>query len=155
VRASRLWDELVSTYGYRATPEAGLGVQMGRHGRGNGKEDWKIGRQSSGKLAAFTHDGPQLAWGKSRSHPRQIIPVLTAAGWQRKQNEDDIGGGGEPAFERRIPMLHHKHARPGRQSNFWELDSQVPRQVVSGMPISQKMRIEADDHGFPGGCNLR
>ena len=52
-------------------------------------------------------------------------------------------------------MLHRKYSLPRGEMDFRELNRQVVGQVVSSVPVTQKMRIETDNQSLPRRCDLR
>ena len=65
------------------------------------------------------------------------------------------GSGGEPGLQPGISILHRKYPRPRGELDFRELNRQVAGQVVSSVPVTQKMRIETDNQSLPRRCDLR
>src|SRR5580692_2649203 len=51
----------------------------------------------------------------------------------------------------RVPMLHHEDTNAPDQANLGVLRDRVSRQIVSGMPVSQKVRVESDNQRVRGG----
>ncbi len=62
---------------------------------------------------------------------------------------------GKPRRKPCIASLHHKNTRPRIQPYLRILRRKPSRQIVPGVPVSEKMRIESDDHRVARRCDLR
>ena len=94
---------------------------------------------------APTHDRAQFTGGKALSHQSHIVAILARVQRQWKHDEVVNGSGGEPGLEPGISIPHGKYSRPRDELDCRELNRQVVGQVVSSVPIPQKMRIETDN----------
>src|ERR1700685_3840268 len=113
---------------------------------GTGKKNPEIGNGADCERMAASYNGPKFTGGKALSHQRHIVAILALARRQWENDEVVNGSRRNIAFEPRISMLHRKRPPSQTELDFRELNRQVVGQVIPGVTIAQKMRIEADDH---------
>src|ERR1035438_2442348 len=119
--------------------------------RGDREKQSKIRYGAEGRLAAARRGSPQGAYGKACTHLIHIVAVLGIVGRQWKQQEPFETGHGKLVRQPRVSMLHHEHTNTPDQADFGVLRDNVSREVIPRVPVSQEVRIEADNQSVGGG----